>query len=93
MILPESETTLKDFPSYEAFEEFTRALFDLEPEEYEGLYRVLHKLESIGENPKQRMLSWKQDTCERDCKSFIRFLIQLDEMDLAALQEAMASKY
>jgi hypothetical protein len=88
---PESELSLKDFPSYEAFEDFSRSLFELEPEEHEGLYRVLLKLESIGEDPMEKMLSWKEDTCEKDCRNFIRFMIQIDEMDLDAFQEAMTS--
>lgn len=92
MTSPVSDGTLKDFHSYEAFEAFSRSLFELEPEEYEGLYRVMQKLESIGEDPVERMLSWKKDTCENDCTNFIRFMIHVDEMELDSLQVALADQ-
>jgi len=73
---------LEGFENYEDFLEFARTLFTLETQEYRALYDVLLKLQAIGENPTETMKLWKKDTCRKDCPEFIRFMIQVDTMDV-----------
>ena len=73
---------LEGFESYEHFLKFAGELFTLETQEYKALYDVLLKLQAIGENPTETMKLWKKDTCWKDCPEFIRFMIQVDAMEI-----------
>ena len=76
-------TKLSGFDDYQAFLSFSQSLFRLKPEEYRGLYNVLLKLESIGQDAVETMLLLKGNTDEHDCYELIRFMIQFDSMDMA----------
>ena len=73
---------LEGFDSYDDFIEIARTLFTLEDHEYRALYDVLLKLQAIGENPMETMKLWKKDTCRKECPEFIRFMIQVDNMEI-----------
>ena len=77
---------LDGFADYQKFVEHAEALFELSPEEFEGLYQVLLKLQGIGEDPVVTMALWKAETCKSGCPEFIRFLIQVNDLDLEALK-------
>jgi hypothetical protein len=77
---PDKELT--SFDDYEDFVSYTENLFKLQPSEYQGLYKVLLKLQSLGEDPKKVLETWKSDTCQEDCPDFIRFMIKVDNMDI-----------
>jgi hypothetical protein len=77
------------FESFEDFSNYSKTLFDLSPQEIEGLYRVLLKLQSIGEDPKKIMNYWKKRTCDTDCGDFIRFMIMVDDMDIDDLKQTV----
>ena len=79
-------TTPKDrlsaFKDFQDFVEYTEVMFKLEPEEFCGLYKVLLKLQSLGEDPKEVLRTWKKHTCQEECPEFIRFMIQVDKMPI-----------
>ncbi|MDM8535955.1 hypothetical protein QUF70_04305 [Desulfobacterales bacterium HSG17] len=77
---------LKAFSSYSEFEKFCKSLFSLKSIEYKKLYKVLIKLESIGEDPKENLKHWKNKFSREECIEFIRFLILVDSTDLAFSQ-------
>lgn len=74
---------LKSFNNYPEFEKFCKSLFHLKAFEYKKLYKVLIKLESIGEDPKEKMKYWKTNFSREECIEFIRFLILVDSTDFA----------
>ena len=78
-------TRLKGFNNYDAFLRFSRMHFSLEPTEYQGLYQVLLKLQSVGQDPMEAMLTWK---AHEDGNEMIRFMIMIDQMDMETLQQA-----
>ena len=78
---------LNDFKDYQDFLNFSKSLFKLSPDEYRGLYEVLLKLQSIGENPVETMLTWRKHTCTNECPDFIRFMIQIDNMEIKSLTQ------
>ncbi len=73
---------LKSFDDYQDFVSFTKTLFKLKPSEYRSLYKVLLKLQTLGEDPKEVLHTWKQQTCQDECPEFIRFMIKVDNMDI-----------
>lgn len=77
---------LVGFEDYDDFVQYAQTLFSLTEEEYEGLYRVLLKLQGIGEEPIETMNLWKAETCQEGCVEFIRFMIQVDSTDLEMLK-------
>lgn len=77
---------LDGFSDYQQFVKYAASLFELTPEEFEGLYQVLLKLQGIGEDPVEMMDLWKAETCKSGCPDFIRFLIQVNDIDLEELQ-------
>ena len=79
---------LNTFQNYQDFLVFSKTLFELEPDEYRGLYHVLLKLQSIGEDPLKTMLRWKKHTCGKDCSEFIRFMIRVNGMDIGQLKKS-----
>ena len=76
------DDALESFEDYQDFVTFTETLFKLQPSEYQGLYKVLQKLQSLGEDPKEVLRTWKQKTCQEECPEFIRFMIEVDKMDI-----------
>jgi hypothetical protein len=91
MTLSSPESHLRGFASYAAFESCCIALFDLEPEDCRGLHDVLLKLQSLGLDPEETMNTWREKTCEENCRDLIRFLIHVDAMDLKTIQDQIAS--
>jgi hypothetical protein len=87
--LPASKpsTKLKGFKNYQDFLRYSRSLFVLKPAEYQGLYRILLKLQSVGEDPLQFMLSCKNNRDENDCKDLIRFMIYVENLDIEDIQD------
>jgi len=81
-------SALKAFNNYSEFEKFCKSLFRLKSIEYKKLYKVLIKLESIGEDPKENMKHWKTSFSKEECIEFIRFLILVDSTDFAFSQSA-----
>lgn len=79
---------LNGFIDYRDFMLFAKTLFNLDANEYRGMFNVLVKLQSVGEDPIQTMLFWKNNTDEQDCHDMIRFMIQVECMDLEAFQKA-----
>jgi len=77
---------LEGFRDYDEFVDYAGCLFDLTEEEFEGLYQVLLKLQGIGEDPVETMALWKEDTCRSGCPEFIRFMIQIEQLDLSQLK-------
>ena len=82
---------LTGFNDYQEFLRFSRSLFHLNPEEYQGLYNVLLKLQSIGQDAIQTMRLLKRNNDEQDCYDLIRFMIQFDRMDMGDIQTMLSS--
>jgi hypothetical protein len=76
------QTKLSGFNDYQEFLNFSEPLFQLKPKEYHGLFNVLLKLQSIGQDAVQTMLLWNSNTDKHDCYELIRFMIQFDSMDM-----------
>ena len=74
---------LNNFNNYDDFLSYSKSLFNLEPDEHQGLYNVLQTLQGIDLDPIQIMSLWKNysDEDEKDCLELIRFLIKIDSMD------------
>ena len=79
------QTKLSGFNNYQDFLRFSKTLFRLKPEEHQGLFNVLLKLQSLGQDAAQTMLSLKRSSDEHDCYELIRFMIQVDGMALAEI--------
>ncbi|MFO7971549.1 MAG: hypothetical protein R6U40_07345 [Desulfobacterales bacterium] len=82
---------LAGFDDYQEFLSFSKSLFQLKTEEYRGLFDVLVKLQSIGQDAIQTMLILKSNTDEQDCYELIRFMIQFDRMDMGDIQTMLSS--
>ena len=82
---------LTGFDDYQEFLSFSKSLFQLKTEEYQGLFDVLVKLQSIGQDPIQTMLVLKSNTDEQDCYELIRFMIQFDSMDMGDIKTMLSS--
>jgi len=82
---------LTGFDDYQEFLSVSKSLFQLNPEEYQGLFNVLLKLQSIGQDAVQTMLVLKTNTDEQDCYELIRFMIQFDNMDMGDIQTILSS--
>jgi hypothetical protein len=85
------QTKLTGFNDYQEFLSFSKSLFQLKPEEYQGLFNVLLKLQGIGQDAIQTMLVLKSNTDEHDCYELIRFMIQFDSMDMGDIQTILSS--
>ena len=82
---------LAGFDDYQEFLSFSKSLFQLKTEEYRGLFDVLVKLQSIGQDAIQTMLILKSNTDEQDCYELIRFMIEFDRMDMGDIQTMLSS--
>ena len=76
------QAKLSGFNDYQEFLNFSESLFQLKPKKYNGLFNVLLKLQSIGQDAVQTMLSLKSNTDKHDRYELIRFMIQFDSMDM-----------
>ena len=82
---------LTGFDDYQEFLSFSKSLFQLKTEEYQGLFDVLVKLQSIGQDAIQTMRVLKNNTDEQDCYELIRFMIQFDSMDMGDIKTLLSS--
>ena len=82
---------LTGFDDYQEYLGFSKNLFQLNPEEHQGLFNVLLKLQSIGQDAVQTMLLLKSNNDELDCYELIRFMIEFDSMDMEDIQTMMSS--
>ena len=78
----EIQTELSGFSDYREFLSFSKTLFLQKTEEYQGLFDILLKLESIGQDAVETMLLLKSNADEQDCYELIRFMIQIDSLDM-----------
>ena len=78
----EIHTKLSGFNDYLEFLSFSKTLFKLKTEEYQGLFNILLKLESIGQDSVETMLLLKSNADEQDSYELIRFMIQIDSLDM-----------
>jgi len=85
------QTKLTGFGDYQEYLGYSKSLFKLEPEEYQGLFNVLLKLQSIGQDAVQAMLLLKSNTDDDDGYDLIRFMIQFDGMDMGDIQTMLSS--
>jgi hypothetical protein len=81
-VTTEVQTKLSRFNDYREFLSFSKSLFQLNTEEYQGLFDILLKLESIGQDAVETMLLLKSNADEQDCYELIRFMIQIDSLDM-----------
>ena len=80
---------LTGFNDYQEYLGFSKSLFNLKPEEYLGLFNVLLKLQSVGQDAVQTMLLLKRNT--DDGYELIRFMVRLDGMDMGDIQTMLSS--
>lgn len=85
------QTRLTGFKDFQEFLVFSKSLFQLGPEEHQGLFNVLLKLQNIGEDAVQTMLLLKSNTDAQDRYELIRFMIQMDRMDMGNIQAMISS--
>ena len=85
------QTRLTGFNDYQEYLGYSKSLFKLKPEEYRGLFNVLLKLQSIGQDAVQTMLLLKSNTDDDDGYELIRFMVQFDGMDMGDIQTMLSS--
>jgi hypothetical protein len=102
MKFPESKpkTKLDAFESSEAFTNYAKERFDLTPDELRTLYRVMIKLQNMGQDPIEAMDQCQYEMEEVDCLEMLRFMIQVEGMDMRDLlqrdlylQDEISMKY
>ena len=84
-------TKLTGFNDYQEYLGYSKSLFNLTSEEYKGLFEVLLKLQSIGQDAVQTMLLLKSNTDDDDGYELIRFMVQFDGMDMGDIQTMLSS--
>lgn len=84
-------TQLTGFKDYQEYLDYSKSLFNLTSEEYKGLFNVLLKLQSIGQDAVQTMLLLKSNTDDEESHELIRFMIQFDGMDMGDIQTMLSS--
>ena len=72
---------LVGFDDYSDFLDFSQSLYRLNPAEHQGLFKVLEKLQCIGEDPIKCMLFWRSNASENECVELIRYLIKIDNTE------------
>lgn len=85
------QTQLTGFNDYQEYLGYCKSLFKLKSEEYRGLFDVLLKLQSIGQDAVQTMLLLKSNADDDDGYELIRFMIQFDSMDMGDMQTMLSS--
>jgi hypothetical protein len=85
------QTKLTGFRDYQEYLSYSKSLFNLKPGEYQRLFDVLLKLQSIGQDAVQSMRLLKSSTDDDDGYELIRFMIQVDGMDMGDIQTLLSS--
>jgi hypothetical protein len=85
------QSGLSGFGDYQEFLSFSKSLFQLKQQEYKGLFNVLLKLQSVGQDAVQTMMLLKDNPDEHDCYELIRFMIQFDRMDMDNVKTMLSS--
>ena len=85
------QTQLAGFNDYQEYLGYSKSLFKLKPEEYQGLFNVLLKLQSIGQDAVQTMRLLKRNTDDDDGYELIRFMVHVDGMDVGDIQTMLSS--
>ena len=84
-----SENKLIGFEDYDSFVRYTQTLFNLEPDQYQALFKVLLKLQSLGQKPVKVLQECKNLQGDNDCLDMLKFMIYVDGMDLAGIKESL----
>lgn len=79
---------LRKFDSYSDFLNYSESMFDLTPEEHRSLFKVLVKLESVGEDAMDTIDNCKFEWGDEDCLDLIKFMIQVEALNMADLSES-----
>lgn len=79
-------TQLKGFATYEDFLEYARTRFALEPREYEALFNVLLKLQSVGSDPLKTMQDCQSQLADGECLDMLKFMMYVDGLDLKDIE-------
>jgi len=85
------KTKLTGFKDYQEYLGYSKSLFKLKSEEYQGLFNVLLKMQSIGQDAVQTMRLLKSNTDDDDSYELIRFMIQFDGTDMGDIQTMLSS--
>ncbi len=84
-----SEEKLIGFENYDAYLQYIRTLIKMRPDEYAALYKVLLKLQSVGQKPMDILHQCKYRQGDADCLDMLKFMIYIDDLDLADLKEQL----
>ena len=79
---PKPPTQLKGFTTYEDFLDYVRPRFTLEPHEYEALFNVLLKLQSVGSDPLETMQDCQSRLADGECLDMLKFMMYVDGLEL-----------
>jgi hypothetical protein len=80
---------LMGFENYNAYLRYTKSLFELEPEEYEALFKVLLKLQSVGQKPIDILHQCKHRQGDDDCVDMLKFMMYINDMDITDIKESL----
>lgn len=83
---PKPPTQLKGFATYEEFLDYASTRFALEPDEYEALFNVLLKLQSVGSDPRETMQDCQSQLADGECLDMLKFMIYVDGLDIKDLK-------
>ena len=75
-------TRLNGFATYEDFLEYARTRFALEPREYEALFNVLLKLQSVGSDPLETMQDCQSQLADGECLDMLKFMMYVDGLEI-----------
>ena len=74
------------FETYEAYLDYAKSLFDLEPQMYRVLFDVLVKLQSLGQDPLEALQTCKYHMAQNDCLDMLNFMMYIENLDLAGIK-------
>lgn len=75
-------TQLKGFATYKDFLEYAQTRFALEPRQYEALFNVLLKLQSVGSDPLKTLNDCQSQLADGECLDMLKFMMYVDGLDL-----------
>ena len=84
---PEPPTQLIGFEGYEDFLKFAKNRFALQPTEYEALYNVLLKLQSVGVDPLKAMQDCQSQLLDGECLDMLKFMMFIDGLEMKDLKQ------
>jgi hypothetical protein len=84
-----TDQKLIGFEDYDAYLRYTQSLFKLEPGEYEALFQVLLKLQSVGQKPVDILHQCKHLQGDQDCVDMLKFMMYIDELDLVKMKDGL----